>query len=45
VIILYIHGSYRAGGNAVYMGEAEGRVSAIAAKRNTLPQKIPVNKI
>jgi hypothetical protein len=34
------HSSYRVTGNAVPMGEAAGRVSAIAADRNVLPQEV-----
>ncbi len=39
------HSSYRVTGNAVPMGEAAGRASALAAKKNTLPQSIPIEKI
>lgn len=34
------HASYRVTGNAVAMGEAAGRVAAVAAKNNCLPQDI-----
>lgn len=34
------HSSYRVTGNAVAMGEAAGRVSAIAAKKNKLPAEV-----
>jgi len=37
------HSSYRVTGNAVIMGQAAGRVAAIAAKNNTLPQNVPFN--
>ena len=39
------HSSYRVTGNAVPMGEAAGRASALAAKKNTLPLSIPIDKI
>jgi len=34
------HSSYRVTGNAVVMGEAAGRVAAIAAASNRLPQEV-----
>ncbi len=34
------HSSYRVTGNAVAMGQAAGRVSALAAKKNVLPQDV-----
>ena len=39
------HSSYRVTGNAVPMGEAAGKVSAIAAKKNILPQNVSWNEI
>jgi len=39
------HSSYRVTGNAVPMGEVAGKASALAAKKNTLPQSIPIEKI
>jgi hypothetical protein len=36
----YAHGSYRVTGNAVALGEAAGKVSAIAARSNRLPQQV-----
>lgn len=36
----FAHASYRVTGNAVAMGEAAGKVSAIAALENKLPQEI-----
>ncbi len=39
------HGSYRVTGNAVAMGEAAGRVAAIAAQTGKLPHEIPVEEI
>lgn len=35
------HSSYRVTGNAVAMGQATGRLAAIAAKQNKLPQEVP----
>lgn len=35
------HSSYRVTGNAVAMGQAAGRVAALASTRNKLPQEIP----
>jgi hypothetical protein len=34
------HSSYRVTGNAAYMGQAAGRVAALAAKKNLLPQDV-----
>ena len=34
------HSSYRVTGNSVALGQAAGRVSAIAAKKNKLPQEV-----
>jgi hypothetical protein len=39
------HSSYRVTGNAVAMGQAAGRVSAMATKKNTLPQNIDYQSI
>ncbi len=39
------HSSYRVTGNSVAMGQAAGRVSALAASKNKLPQEIPVSQI
>jgi len=39
------HSSYRVTGNAVPMGEAAGKVSAIAAKKNILPQHVSWNEL
>jgi hypothetical protein len=36
----FAHASYRVTGNAVPMGEAAGRVAALAAKKNRLPHEI-----
>lgn len=36
----FAHASYRVTGNAVAMGEAAGQVSALAAKKNVLPQEV-----
>lgn len=38
------HSSYRQTGNAVAMGEAAGKVSAIAAKKNKLPQEVSLQE-
>jgi len=38
------HSSYRVTGNAVAMGEAAGRVSAIASKKNKLPQEVTLQE-
>jgi hypothetical protein len=35
------HSSYRVTGNAAAMGQAAGRVAAMAAERGVLPQDIP----
>jgi hypothetical protein len=39
------HSSYRVTGNAVAMGQAAGRVSALAAKKNLLPQEVSYQSI
>jgi hypothetical protein len=39
------HSSYRVTGNAVAMGQAAGRVAALAAKKNILPQEVPWNEV
>ena len=39
------HSSYRVTGNAVPMGEAAGKVSAIAAKKNILSQNVSWNEL
>ena len=39
------HSSYRVTGNAVAMGQAAGRVSAIAARKNLLPQEISYQSV
>ena len=41
----YAHGSYRVTGNAVPMGEAAGKVAAIAALSNRLPNEIEISEI
>ncbi len=38
------HSSYRVTGNAVAMGEAAGKVAAVAAKTNRLPQAVPLSE-
>src|SRR5512133_3266484 len=38
------HASYRVTGNAVAMGEAAGRVSALAARSGRLPHEVPWNE-
>lgn len=38
------HSSYRVTGNAVAMGEAAGRVSAIAVKKNKMPQEVSLSE-
>jgi hypothetical protein len=38
------HSSYRVTGNAVAMGEAAGKVSAIAAMKNKLPQEVTLKE-
>jgi glycine/D-amino acid oxidase-like deaminating enzyme len=38
------HSSYRVTGNAVAMGEAAGRVAAVAAATKRLPQEVKVNE-
>ncbi len=37
------HSSYRVTGNSVALGQAAGRVSAIAAKKNKLPQEVTLD--
>lgn len=39
------HSSYRVTGNAVAMGQAVGRLAAVAAKQHKLPQDIPFNSL
>ncbi|MDD4872105.1 MAG: FAD-dependent oxidoreductase [Kiritimatiellae bacterium] len=39
------HSSYRVTGNAVIMGEAAGKVAAIAVKTNRLPQAVDISEI
>jgi len=39
------HSSYRVTGNAVAMGEAAGKVAALAAQTNRLPQAVNVSEI
>ena len=39
------HASYRVTGNAVAMGEAAGKVAAMAAKSNRLPQDVKISEI
>ena len=38
------HSSYRVTGNAVAMGEAAGKVAAIAAKKNKMPQDVSLEE-
>jgi len=38
------HSSYRVTGNAVAMGEAAGKVAAVAAKTDRLPQAVPLSE-
>jgi hypothetical protein len=38
------HASYRVTGNAVAMGEAAGKVAAVAAKTNRLPQDVKIGE-
>jgi len=39
------HSSYRVTGNAVAMGQAAGRVAALSAKNNVLPQDLPWQEV
>ncbi|GAB2775607.1 FAD-dependent oxidoreductase [Rhabdobacter roseus] len=39
------HSSYRVTGNAVAMGQAAGRVAALASKSNALPQQVPWKEV
>lgn len=39
----FAHASYRVTGNAVMMGEAAGKVAAVAAMKNILPQEVKYN--
>lgn len=39
------HSSYRVTGNAVPMGEAAGRLAAIAARENVSPRNVPWSKV
>jgi hypothetical protein len=39
------HSSYRVTGDAVAMGEAAGKVAALAAKTNRLPQEVKIDEI
>ena len=38
------HSSYRVTGNAVAMGEAAGKVAAVAAATKRLPQEVKVDE-
>jgi hypothetical protein len=39
------HSSYRVTGNAVAMGEAAGKLAAVAAKTNRLPQAVHIDEL
>lgn len=39
------HSSYRVTGNAVAMGEAAGKVSAIAVRKNKLPEQVSIKEV
>jgi len=41
----WAHASYRVSGNAVAMGEAAGKVAAIAAKSNRLPHQVKFKEV